>query len=50
MSTSFSMGFVIPTAQIVIALILLLVIIGIAMFYSFGKLRKENILDGLRTE
>lgn len=50
MSTSFDAGFMMPTAQIVFALILLLVILCIAMFYSFGKLRKENILDGLRTE
>lgn len=49
-SGRFAMGFVLPVPYLVTAVAVLFVVVGVSMAYSFRKIRKENILDGLRTE
>lgn len=46
----FDMAFILPVPYIIVAVIVLLIVIGVSMAYSFRRIRKENILDGLRTE
>ena len=50
MRGTFSFGFVLPVPYLVIAVVVLFVLLCVSMAYSFGKVRRENILDGLRTE
>lgn len=46
----FDMAFILPMPYIIVAVVVLLIVIGVSMAYSFRRIRKENILDGLRTE
>lgn len=49
-SGRFAVGFVLPVPYLVTAVVVLFIVVGVSMAYSFRRIRKENILDGLRTE
>ncbi|BBF45039.1 ABC transporter, ATP-binding protein [Lachnospiraceae bacterium KM106-2] len=46
----FEVGFMLPAYIYILAVTLVFVIVGISMFYSSRKVRKENIIEGLRSE
>ena len=48
LSGSFDFGFFIPIKGIVIVIIAVFAIVGKAMFYSGAKVKKQNIIDGLK--
>ena len=50
MADAFMFGFVIPWGSVIAAVIAVFTIVGVTMFYSGSKIRKENIMDMLRTE
>lgn len=50
MDTRFSFGFALPIPHILAAIVMLFIVVSVSMAYSFGKIRRENIVDGLRTE
>ena len=50
MSRQFAFKFALPVPYFIAAVLVLIVVVSVSMAYSFGKVRKENILDGLRTE
>ncbi|WP_438431620.1 ABC transporter permease [Gorillibacterium sp. sgz500922] len=50
LSGTFSFVFSIPWTSVLIGIGAVFVIVGASMLYSGSKVRKENILDGLRTE
>ncbi len=49
-SEVFEFGFSLPWASYGAAIVLILVIVGATMLYSSSKVRKENIIDALKTE
>ena len=46
----FSTGFSIPLLNIAIAIIAVFTIVGSTLLFSTNKIRKQNIIDGLRTD
>jgi putative ABC transport system permease protein len=50
MMATFETGFVFPWIDILFVVIAIFVIISSAMLYSISKIRKENIIDGLKQE
>ena len=48
LSGSLDFGFFIPIKGIVIVIIAVFAIVGTAMFYSGAKVKKQNIIDGLK--
>ncbi len=50
MQGTFDFPFFLPIPYYIAAIIVLIGVVGIAMAYSFSKIRRENILEGLRTE
>ena len=50
MRGTFSFGFFLPLPYYIGAIAALFGVVLLAMAYSFSKARRENILDGLRTE
>ncbi|WP_040948872.1 FtsX-like permease family protein [Gorillibacterium massiliense] len=50
LSGSFSFRFTVPWGSVGIAVLAVFLVVGASMLYSGSKVRKENILDGLRTE
>ncbi|MDO5521216.1 MAG: FtsX-like permease family protein [bacterium] len=46
----FEVGFMIPAYIYIGTFVLVFAIVGSAMFYSSRKVRKENIIDGLKTD
>ena len=50
MRGTFDFPFFLPIPYYIAAIIVLIGVVGIAMAYSFSKIRRENILEGLRTE
>lgn len=46
----FTVGFILPAYIYIMTVVLVFVIVGLAMFYSSRKVRKENIIDGLKTD
>jgi putative ABC transport system permease protein len=49
-SDVFEFGFSLPWASYGVAVALIFVIVGITMFYSSAKIKKENIVDALKAE
>ncbi|MBP1934224.1 ABC-type antimicrobial peptide transport system permease subunit [Ammoniphilus resinae] len=47
---SFDFAFTLPWTSILWCLVAVFVIVGSAMLYSGAKVKKENILDGLKQE
>jgi putative ABC transport system permease protein len=47
---TFQYGFTLPWVSIVYVIIAVFVIVGSAMLYSSAKVKKENIIDGLKQE
>ncbi|HZJ58491.1 MAG TPA: FtsX-like permease family protein [Clostridia bacterium] len=50
MEDSFEFGFSLPWRDVVIVIVAIFVIVGSTMLYSGGKIKKENIMDGLKQE
>lgn len=46
----FDVGFSLPWASYGVAVILIFVIVGVTMLYSSTKIKKENIIDALKTD
>ncbi|WP_326975450.1 ABC transporter permease [Caproicibacter sp. BJN0012] len=46
----FDVGFSLPWASYGVAVILIFVIVGVTMLYSSAKIKKENIIDALKTD
>lgn len=44
------MGFYLPTGSVLISIFSVFIVVFISMMYSMSKIRKENILDGIRNE
>lgn len=44
------MPFYLPTSSILISILSVFLVVFISMMYSMSKIRKENILDGLKNE
>lgn len=44
------MGFYLPTESILISIISVFLVVFISMMYSMSKIKKENIMDGIRKE
>lgn len=47
---TFEYGFALPWMSIIYAIVAIFVIVGSAMMYSTSKIKKENIIDGLKQE
>lgn len=47
---TFSYGFQLPWFSIALVVIMIFLIVGSAMLYSTSKIKKQNIIDGLRQE
>ncbi|MDR4887370.1 FtsX-like permease family protein [Fredinandcohnia sp. QZ13] len=47
---TFEYGFNLPWVSILFVVIIIFVIVGAAMLYSIQKIKKENIIDGLKQE
>ncbi|MFV0393558.1 MAG: ABC transporter permease [Coprobacillaceae bacterium] len=50
LSGVFITNFSVPIINIVIAIIAVFMIVGVTLLFSTNKIRKQNIIDGLRTE
>lgn len=50
MRGTFDFPFFLPWPYYLAAILVLMGVVAVAMAYSFSKIRRENILDGLRTE
>lgn len=50
MREQFTFPLKLPFTYLIGAIVVLMLVVSISMAYSFGKVRRENILDGLRTE
>ncbi len=50
MRDQFTFKFSLPVPYILAAVVMLIIVVTVSMAYSFRKVRRENILDGLRTE
>ena len=46
----FDVGFSLPWASYVVAIVLIFIIVGATMLYSSTKVKKENIIDALKAE
>jgi len=49
-NNTFDYGFQIPWGSIIFVVVAIFLIVGAAMLYSTSKIRKENIIDGLKQE
>ena len=47
---NFGFGFFVPWGSVVIAVAAVYLVVGITMLYGSRKVRKQNIIDGLRQE
>lgn len=47
---TFEYGFAIPWMSVVFVIVIIFIIVGTAMLYSIQKIKKENIIDGLKQE
>ena len=47
---TFEYGFALPWMSIIYAIVAIFVIVGSAMMYSTSKIKRENIIDGLKQE
>jgi putative ABC transport system permease protein len=47
---TFEYGFSLPWMSILFVIVVIFLIVGSAMLYSISKIRKENIIDGLKQE
>ncbi|WP_226669682.1 ABC transporter permease [Metabacillus litoralis] len=47
---TFAYGFVVPWLSVAFSIVIIFIIVGTAMFYSIQKIKKENIIDGLKQE
>lgn len=50
MREQFYFKFFLPVNYLIAAVIVLVIVVAVSMAYAFGRVRRENILDGLRTE
>ncbi|MEH7238687.1 FtsX-like permease family protein [Bacillus sp. JJ1562] len=50
LGNSFDYGFTLPWMSILFVVIIIFIIVGAAMLYSIQKIKKENIIDGLKQE
>ncbi|WP_010283687.1 FtsX-like permease family protein [Bacillus timonensis] len=50
LGNTFEYGFNLPWMSILFVIIIIFVIVGAAMLYSIQKIKKENIIDGLKQE
>lgn len=49
-NSRYSIGYQVPWRLLVSAIVMVFLVVGIAMGYSTRKVRKENIIDGLRSD
>ncbi len=49
-SQSFYTAFTIPVMSVAIAIVFIFIVVGCAMLYSVSKIKKENLIDGLKSE
>ena len=49
-ANSIDMPFSLPIKDIIVAIVAVFLVIGTAMRYSVGKIRKENLIDALKSE
>ncbi|OLS33667.1 FtsX-like permease family protein [Bacillus sp. MRMR6] len=47
---TFEYGFALPWMSIIYVILAIFMIVSLAMLYSIGKIKKENIIDGLKQE
>lgn len=47
---TFEYGFAVPWMSVAFVIVIIFVIVGLAMLYSIQKIKKENIIDGLKQE
>ncbi|TXC92690.1 ABC transporter permease [Metabacillus litoralis] len=47
---TFEYGFVVPWLSVAFSIVIIFIIVGLAMFYSIQKIKKDNIIDGLKQE
>ncbi|KAB7666300.1 ABC transporter permease [Bacillus sp. B1-b2] len=50
LSNTFTYGFELPWGSMLLVVVAIFLIVGSAMLYSTSKIRKENIIDGLKQE
>ncbi|WP_284036974.1 ABC transporter permease [Neobacillus sp. 114] len=50
LGNTFEYGFSLPWMNILFVIVVIFLIVGSAMLYSISKIRKENIIDGLKQE
>ncbi|WP_453990930.1 ABC transporter permease [Bacillus nitroreducens] len=50
LGNTFEYGFSLPWLSIVFVIFIIFIIVGAAMMYSIQKIKKENIIDGLKQE
>lgn len=47
---TFEYGFIVPWLSVAFAIVIIFMIVGLAMLYSIQKIKKDNIIDGLKQE
>lgn len=47
---TFEYGFAIPWMSVAFVIVIMFIIVGLSMLYSIQKIKKENIIDGLKQE
>lgn len=50
LNRTFEYGFAIPWLSVAFVIVIIFLIVGLAMLYSIKKIKKENIIDGLKQE
>lgn len=50
LSNSFTFGFVVPWASVIVAIVAILAMVSLTMLYAGEKIKKENIIDVLKNE
>lgn len=48
--TNFNFGFILPWKSILLVIVAIILIIALTMRYAFGKVKDQNIVDGLKQE
>lgn len=50
MARNFSFGFFVPWGSVLIAVLAVYIVVGVTMLYGGSKIKKQNIIEGLRQE
>ena len=50
MARNFEFGFFIPWGSVLVAVLAVYAVVGVTMLYGGSKIKKQNIIEGLRQE